>query len=57
MDININSLFINFINKFYYLDSIEESVLVIIKKFFRAKYNSYNRTSYKEEIYYKLYFK
>ena len=57
MNININSLFINLINKSYYLNSIEESILVITRKSLKVKYNDYNKTSYKEEIYYKLYSK
>ena len=57
MDININNLFINLINKSYYLNSIEKNILVITKKTLRAKYNGCGKTSYKEKTYYKLYSK
>ena len=57
MDIDINSLFTNLINKSYRLNSIKESVLVATRKLFKAKYSSCSRTSYKKEICYKLYSK
>ena len=55
MDININNLFTNLINKSHRLDSIEESALVTTKKLFKAKYNNYSKINYKKKIYYKLY--
>ena len=51
----MNSLFTNLIDEFRCLDSMEESVLVAIKKPLRAKYSSCGRTGYKEETCYKLY--
>ena len=54
--IDMDSLFINPINELYYLESLEESALVVrSRKPLRAKYSGCSRTSYKEETYYKLY--
>ena len=39
------------------MNSIEESILVVIKKSLKVKYNGCGRTSYKEKTYYKLYSK
>ena len=51
----MDNLFTDFIDEFYYLDSIEESALVATRKPFRAKCGGCGRTGYKEETCYKLY--
>ena len=60
VDININALFIDLLNKARWIESLgkdkyNNTLFIKIRKLFRAKYRGYRKISYIKETCYKLY--
>ena len=62
VNINIDALFIDLLNKAYWIESLgknkyNNTLFTKIRKPLRAKYRGYRKTNYTKESYYKLYLK
>ena len=62
VNININTLFTDLLNKACWIESLSENkynniLFTKIRKLLKVKYRGYRKTSYTKEFYYKLYLK